>query len=116
MWFKPKLTEEDVQIHDLVKALLSKQETKIDIAPAEAYFILSYEAKKYYLLVDSSGIKLSHYDIYQDIRLDDSKINLIKDLIREEATDRIERKRIDIFKNSNGIIKKIITNIVCNGK
>lgn len=113
--FKTKFTEEDIKIQELVKSFLSKPETLIEIKPSDMSYILSYEPRNYYILVDNVGIQISNHEFDKDIRLEDNKLNVIKDLIREEADRRREAKKAKIFKNRSELLDKITTNIMFDG-
>ena len=115
MWFKPKFTEEDIKIQELVKSFLSKPETLIEINPTDMSYILSYEPRGYYMMVDSVGIQISNHVFDKDIRLEDKKLDVIKELIKEEVTKRREVKKAKIFKNRSELLDKITTNILFDG-
>lgn len=117
MWkFRTKLTEEDIKIQDLVKSFLSKPDTLIEIDPSDMSYILSYEPMGYYIMVDSVGIKISNHNFAKDIRLSDTnKLDLVKDLIKEEATKRRNEKKKKIFKNNIDLLDKITINITFDG-
>jgi len=110
--FKTKFTEEDIKIQELVKSFLSKPDTLIEINPSDMSYILSYESKGYYMMVDNVGIQISNHDFDKDIRLEDKKLDAIKKLIIEEVTIRREAKKAKIFKNRSELLDKITANIL----
>lgn len=114
--FKTKFTEEDIKIQEIVKAFISKPDTLIEIDPKDMSYILSYEPKSYYMLVDSVGIQITNHTFDKDIRLDSKKLDFIKGLISEEASKRRNDKKAAIFKNRSELLDKITINLTFDGR
>ena len=115
-FFKIALTEEDVKLQEIVKAFLAKPDTLIEINPDDMSYILSYEPRAYYILVDSVGIQITNHTFDKDIRLESKKLDIIKSLIKEEATKRRDAKKALIFKNRSELLDKITINMTFDGK
>lgn len=116
--FKTKFTEDDIKLQELIKSFLSKPETLIEVdpSPTDMSYILSYEPLKYYIEIDSVGVKISNHEFDKDIRLDSKKLDFIKELVREETIKRREAKRALIFKNKSLLLDTITKNVLNNGK
>lgn len=115
-FFKSKFTEEDIKIQDMVRAFVAKPNTLIEINPEDMSYILSYEPKSYYMLIDSVGVQITNHTFDKDIRLESYKLDVIKSIIKEEATKRREAKKALIFKNRSELLDKITTNLNFDGK
>ena len=115
-FFKSKFTEEEVKILDLVRAFVAKPNTLIEINPDNMSYILSYDPKSYYMLIDSVGVQITNHTFDKDIRLDSHKLDVIKGIVKEEATKRREAKKALIFKNKSELLDKITTNLSFDGK
>lgn len=114
-FFKSKFTEEEVKIQDMVRAFVAKPNTLIEINPEDMSYILSYEPKSYYMLVDSVGVQITNHTFDKDIRLESHKVDAIKSIIKEEATKRRDAKKALIFKNRSDLLDKITTNLAFDG-
>lgn len=114
--FKTRFTEEDIKLQDLIKSFLSKPETLIEINPSDMSYILSFEPLKYYIEIDSVGVKLSNHNFDKDIRLDAVKLDVIKALVRDETIKRREARKALIFKNKSTLLDTITKNVLENGK
>lgn len=114
-FFADKFTEEDIKIQDMVRAFVAKPNTLIEINPEDMSYILSYEPKSYYMLVDSVGVQITNHTFDKDIRLESHKLNAIKGIIKAEATKRREAKKALIFKNRSELLDKITTNLSFDG-
>jgi hypothetical protein len=114
-FFKSKFTEEEVKIQDMVRAFVAKPNTLIEINPEDMSYILSYEPKSYYILVDSVGVQITNHTFDKDIRLESYKVDVIKSIIKEEATKRREAKKALIFKNRSELLDKITSNLTFDG-
>lgn len=110
-FFKTQFTEEDIKIQEIVKAFLAKPDTLIEINPEDMSYILSYEPRSYYMLVDNVGVQITNHTFDKDIRLDSKKLDIIKGLIKEEATRRREAKKAVVFKNRSELLDKITINL-----
>lgn len=110
-FFKTEFTEEDVKIQEIVKAFLAKPDTLIEINPDDMSYILSYEPKSYYMLIDSVGVQITNHTFDKDIRLESKKLDVIKGLVKEEASKRREAKKTLIFKNKSELLDKITINL-----
>lgn len=115
-FFKQQFTEEDIKIQEIVKSFLDKPDTLIEVNPDDMSYILSYEPKSYYILVDSVGIQITNHTFDKDIRMESKKLDVIKGLIKEEASKRRNAKKATVFKNRSELLNKITINMAFDGK
>lgn len=110
-FFGTKFTEEDIKLQNLIKAFVAKVDTLIEVNPSDMSYILSYEPKSYYILVDSVGLQITNHTFDKDIRLESAKLDVIKGIIKEEATKRREAKKALIFRNKSELLDRITENL-----
>jgi hypothetical protein len=109
--FKTKFTDSDNKIKEIVETFLANKETIIDINPEDMSYLISYEKFNYYLLIDSVGVQISNHKFAKDMRLEDSVINVLKDLAFKETVIRRTEKRKLIFKNNSDLLDTIVKDV-----
>lgn len=109
--FKKKFTESDNKIKEIVANFLANKETVIDINPEDMSYLISHERFNYYLLIDSLGVQISNHKFSKDMRLEDSVINVLKDMAFTETVIRRKEKRELIFKNNKDLLDSIAKDI-----
>lgn len=109
--FKPKFTDSDNKIKDIVETFLTNKETIIDINPEDMSYLISYEKFNYYLLIDSVGVQISNHKFAKDMRLEDAVINVLKDMAFKETVIRRTEKRKLIFKNNTDLLDAIVRDV-----
>lgn len=110
-FFKTKLSEEDLKVQNIVKTFLENKETIIDINPEDMSYLISFERKKYYILIDSVGVQISNHKFAKDMRLEDGVIKILKDMAFEETVIRRKDKRAEIFKNNRDLLDTIANDV-----
>lgn len=109
--FKPKFTDSDNKIKEIVANFLSNKETVIDINPEDMSYLISHDKYNYYLLIDSLGVQISNHKFSKDMRLEDSVINELKKMAFVETVKRRKEKRELIFKNNKDLLDSIARDI-----
>ena len=117
--FKTKLNSDDIKLQNIIISLLNNKETVIDINPEDMSYLLSYEKKNYFVLIDNLGVQISNYSktpCAKDIRLEDGKIAIFKSLAYAETVKRRKEKRDKIFKNNSELLDAIALDIAEEAK
>lgn len=109
--FKPKFTDSDNKIKEIVANFLANKETVIDINPEDMSYLISHDKYNYYLLIDSLGVQISNHKFSKDMRLEDTVINELKKMAFVETVERRKEKRELIFKNNKDLLDSIARDI-----
>lgn len=112
-WFKSKvvLTDDETKVKGIISAMLSNENTLIEINPDDMSYMLSDEKHQYFVDVDSVGITITNHTFYLDARLTSDKIDFYKNMIKEETIRRRVIKRNMIFKNRLDLLNNIATKL-----
>lgn len=114
-WFKSKekFNEEDLKVKEVVELMLNSEETLIEVNPRTVglEYIISNERNQYYLIIDSVGVKISNHTFSRDMRMVPKNLDVLKELVRKEATKRMNAKKEVIYQNGVDLLNKIILNL-----
>lgn len=110
--FKPKFTDVDEKVKEIVASFLANKDTVIDIHPQDMSYLISYEECGYYLLIDSVGVQISNHKFAKDMRLEDGVIKVLKDMAEAETIIRRNEKRKLIFKNNTDLLDTIAKDVL----
>lgn len=104
---KKKLTEKEQLYTDIIQKMLSREDSLIEVNPDNMSYLISLESEKYYINIDSTGIKISNHDFLILRRFDAHVLDEAKDIVKVEATLRREKRIKSIFDNEDNLLTKI---------
>lgn len=104
---KKKLSQQEELYIGVIKKMISRPDTLIEINPDSMDYLLSLESEAYFISVDSVGIQISNHAFLILRQFEENVINQAKALIKEEAAKRREAKKKEIFENEVTLLNKI---------
>lgn len=104
---KKKLEEQEELYLSVIKKMISRPDTLIEINPDSMDYLLSLEKESYFISVDSIGIQISNHAFLILRRFEENVLNEAKGIIKEEAAKRRETKKKEIFDNEVTLLNKI---------
>lgn len=104
---KKKLTEKEQLYIEIIQKMIQREDSIIEINPDCMSYLISLEAEKYYINIDSEGIKISNHDFLILRRFEANVLDAAKEIVKIEATLRREKKIQSIFDNEDNLLIKI---------
>lgn len=122
MWFSKeiKFDEQESMIKELIRSLLTRPKTIIEIDFTNAKFDLYNDEDKTSVAIDNLGVKVDIIKIEDnvqkiiawDVKMTDNQLTVLKNIVAKEATIRREAHRNETFLNRIEALKETINTII----
>lgn len=104
---KPKMTELEEKMYDVVETMLSAPDCIIEVNPDDMSYMLSLEKEQYYMSIDGQGVQFSNHGFIVIRSYTEKVLDYFKHTIKEETIRRRTARKNEIFKNEGNLLVSI---------